>query len=109
MLPPLFRRKGGPPKYGAPSAGRKKFTRAPKHTKGGIVMALTVGELKQHLAGFEDDREIFFGSEENVLTFNRLKQRGKKLLQVEFIQDIYRDQTGKIVFSDHSARSNRQK
>ncbi len=55
---------------------------------------MTIGELKDTLKGWPDDYEIFFGCPE--LEFYRLKQRGDKLVQLEFSQNIYKDnETGK--------------
>lgn len=44
-------------------------------------MTLTVGDLKRHLAAYDDDFEIEFGG---GLTFYRLKTRGDNLAMVEF-------------------------
>ena len=63
-------------------------------------MSLTVGELKQYLAGYEDDCELFFGNDPSVLSFCQLKRRGEKLVGVEFNQLIYRDKTGEVVYFD---------
>jgi hypothetical protein len=54
---------------------------------------ITVGELKQHLAIYKDHYEISFGG----LEFNRVKQRGDTLIQIEFIQQVYLNQEGKVV------------
>ena len=57
------------------------------------VPKITVGELRQHLEIFEDDIEVSFSG----LTFNRLKLRGPKLLQIEFGQNVYRGDTGEVL------------
>ncbi len=53
----------------------------------------TVGDMKRELAVFDDDYEIDFSG----LDFYRLKQRGDKLVQVEFNQPVYRTPEGKVV------------
>jgi hypothetical protein len=45
---------------------------------------MTIGELQDQLAKFPRDYEIFFSSGEPGLTFFRLKQRGDKLVQMDF-------------------------
>lgn len=42
---------------------------------------ITVADLKRQLGSFNDDDEIDF---EGGLSFNRLKRRGDKLVQIEF-------------------------
>lgn len=44
-------------------------------------MTLTVGDLKRHLAAYDDDFEIEF---DGGLTFYRVKTRGDNLAMVEF-------------------------
>ncbi|WP_223428998.1 hypothetical protein [Tateyamaria pelophila] len=44
-------------------------------------MTLTVGDLKRHLAAYDDDFEIEF---DGGLTFCRVKTRGDNLAMVEF-------------------------
>jgi hypothetical protein len=56
-------------------------------------MKITVAELKKHLETWPDDMEILFGAEPG-LDFYRVKQRGEKLLQVEFSQSVYNDSNG---------------
>jgi len=43
---------------------------------------MTVGKLKQLLRGVPDSFEIIFGSQEFLIA--RIKQRGPKLVQIEF-------------------------
>jgi hypothetical protein len=50
---------------------------------------MTIGELKERLQGWPDDYQIIFGCEE--LAFYRLKQRGERLVQLEFGPTIYKD------------------
>ena len=56
-------------------------------------MEITVGELKRDLSLYADDYIITFGG----LDFYRVKQRGDKLLQIEFNQNVYLDSKGKVV------------
>lgn len=58
---------------------------------------ITVGELKQRLAIYDDDWEITF----NGLKFCRLKARGPKLVQMEFEQTVYLDESGDVVVENH--------
>jgi hypothetical protein len=53
---------------------------------------LTVGEFKDMLSKFEDDAKLIAGG----LTFYRLKIRGENLVQIEFNQVVYVDNTGKV-------------
>lgn len=57
----------------------------------------TVGELRRALSGYPDDYELCFGPHPG-LTFYRAKQRGDKLVQLEFNELDYRD--GKWRFLD---------
>ena len=57
------------------------------------VPKITVGDLKRQLSLFDDDIEISFSG----LTFYRLKMRGSKLVQIEFGQQVYRDDNGEVV------------
>lgn len=43
-------------------------------------MKLTVGRLREELAGWDDDAEVYFEG----LDFYRFKNRGERLLQIEF-------------------------
>jgi len=54
---------------------------------------ITVGELKEHLAGYSDDTEITFGSTMQAipLVFYRVKIRGDKLIQIELNELIEED------------------
>lgn len=61
-----------------------------------IKIPLTVGELKKELEGYPDHYELYFGG----LDFYRLKQRGPKLVQVEFNQTVYKDKNGKVVIEN---------
>ena len=54
---------------------------------------ITVGDLKQYLRVFDDDCEVSFSG----LTFYRLKGRGDKLVQIEFGQQVYRNDEGEVV------------
>ncbi len=58
---------------------------------------ITVGELREHLKVFPDDWEVTFGG----LEFYRTKQRGDKLVQIEFNQTVYRNAKGKVVVENH--------
>jgi hypothetical protein len=59
---------------------------------------LTVGELKRELEGWSDDMVLHMGG----LTFYRMKQRGEKLLQMEFNQTVYLDGNGVVQVNDAS-------
>jgi hypothetical protein len=59
-------------------------------------MEITVGELKKHLENFSDDTVIYFGG----LDFHRTKTRGDKLVQIEFNQQVYKTEDGKIVIEN---------
>lgn len=48
---------------------------------------ITVGELREHLRGFPDHAELFFGN--GNLQFYRVKSRGPALLQIEFNQSTF--------------------
>lgn len=52
----------------------------------------TVGDLIRELRVFSDDCEVEFSG----LDFYRFKMRGDKLLQIEFNQQVYRDDDGKV-------------
>lgn len=64
-------------------------------------MEITVGEMKAQLSEHSDDLALYFGG----LEFNRLKQRGDKLLQVEFEQNVYPFE-GKIVVDNLDENGN---
>lgn len=55
--------------------------------------SITVGEFKEMLSHWPDDMWLDF----SMLDFYRLKQRGEKLLQVEFNQLVYRDKSNNVV------------
>jgi hypothetical protein len=57
---------------------------------------ITVGEFVEQLKIFPKDATIGFGG----LDFNRLKMRGPKLVQVEFVQLVYRDENGDMVVEE---------
>jgi hypothetical protein len=57
---------------------------------------ITIGDLKQYLAAYPDNYEIDFCG----LTFNRLKQRGEKSVQIEFTQELYRTPEGTLIARD---------
>lgn len=59
---------------------------------------ITVGELRMHLSGYSDDYILDF----NGLTFYRLKQRGEKLVQVEFNETVYKGKSGRIVIEQYN-------
>lgn len=52
---------------------------------------VTVGEFRRLLESFPDEWEITFSG---GLEFNRLKQRDEKMVNVEFIQFVSKDQKG---------------
>ncbi len=56
------------------------------------IPTISVGQLRQELAGYPDDFEISFSG----LDFYRVKTRGPKLLQIEFNQQVYRDDEGRV-------------
>lgn len=56
-------------------------------------MEITVGELIERLGSFPSDATLYFSG----LDVYRLKQRGEKLVQVEFNQPIHRDHSGQII------------
>jgi hypothetical protein len=60
---------------------------------------MTVGELKRALEGAHDDDKVFFGC--FSLQFYRTKYRGDNLLQIEFNQSVYDDETGKVYIDNH--------
>lgn len=61
-----------------------------------IKIPLTIGELKKHLEGYPDHYELYFGG----LDFYRLKQRGPERVQMEFNQQVYTDNDGKVVIEN---------
>ena len=62
-----------------------------------IFVQITVGQLKEMLAGFDDSDELSFSG----LDFYRLKRRGDDLVQFEFNQHVYKDSaTGKVKVED---------
>ncbi len=63
----------------------------PKATAG-----ITVGDLARQLRSYPQDAELYFGG----LQFYRLKQRGGKLVQLEFNQLVGRDEKGRLFAED---------
>ena len=59
---------------------------------------ITIAELKAKLAIYDDDAVIDFSS----LDFSRVKSRGEKLVQIEFIQTVYRNAQGDVVVENHA-------
>jgi hypothetical protein len=55
---------------------------------------MTIGELQDQLAKFPRDYEIFFSAHPG-LKFYRLKQRRDKTVQMEFAQNVWKDEDGK--------------
>ena len=53
---------------------------------------ITVGELMKQLSVFSPNAEIDFSG----LDFYRLKSRGTNLVQLEFNQQVYRDDKGNV-------------
>lgn len=64
------------------------------------MRTLTIGELRKSLELYPDDWQVIFGCED--LEFYRTKQRGDKLVQIEFNQSFTRNSEGKIVIDNHS-------
>ncbi|QDU52162.1 hypothetical protein [Gimesia panareensis] len=52
---------------------------------------MTVREFKRLVERLPDDHNLIFS---NGLNFYRFKQRGEKLTQLEFGENIYRDENG---------------
>lgn len=63
-----------------------------------MIMGITVKSLIEDLKNYDPDLEICFG--DRALDFYRLKDRGG-CLQVEFSQQVYRDETGKIIVEEN--------
>jgi hypothetical protein len=57
------------------------------------IPTITIGELKEHLAGYPDHYALDFSG----LQFYRLKQRGEEYVQLEFSQAVYLDKEGYVV------------
>ncbi len=55
--------------------------------------SITVGELIRHLSAYPDDYTIDFAG----LTFHRVKQRDETHVQMEFNQQVYLDDAGRVV------------
>lgn len=58
---------------------------------------MTVGELRQRLAGLPDDAEINFGG----LSFYRIKKRGDNYYQFEFNETVAQSPEGRLGVQDH--------
>jgi len=54
-------------------------------------MAITVGMLIEHLKAHDPDCKVAFGG---GLEFYRTKQRGPELVQIEFNQNVWKDDRG---------------
>jgi hypothetical protein len=57
---------------------------------------ITVGMLMEKLAAFDESHKLDFSG----LDFHRLKQRASDLIQVEFKQMVYRDESGNVVIEN---------
>ncbi len=62
-------------------------------TRSNEYPAITVGELRQHLASCPDHYTIDFCG----LDFYRIKQRGEAHVQMEFNQPVHRTPEGRVV------------
>lgn len=54
---------------------------------------ISVGQLRQEFEGVPDDWQVSFSG----LEFYRTKVRGDKLIQIEFNEPVYLDDTGRVV------------
>jgi hypothetical protein len=64
-------------------------------------MNITVGKLISELKSAPIDALVVFGGEHPFgLEFYRVKMRGEKLTQIEFNQQVYRDEKGEWVVDD---------
>jgi hypothetical protein len=57
------------------------------------IPTITVGELLDQLKGIDRNTRISFSG----LDFYRIKRRGQNLLQIEFNQQVYLDESGNVV------------
>ena len=57
------------------------------------IPTIPISQLLQELSGLPADCEISFSG----LTFYRVKQRGEKLAQIEFAQQVFLDEQGRVV------------
>ena len=57
---------------------------------------ITVAEFRELLKIFDDDAELSF----EPLNFYRLKDRGDKLVHVEFNEAILRDRDGRLIVQE---------
>ncbi len=75
----------------------------PQRQKNGIMILtrkrhlVTVGELLAQLQGYPSDTHVYFGG----LDFYRIKPRGHKVIQVEFNQSVYLDESDRVVVENH--------
>ena len=53
---------------------------------------ISIGQLRAELSGWKDDDEICFGG----LTFYRVKGRGEHLAQMEFNEQVFLDESGRV-------------
>lgn len=58
---------------------------------------ITIGELRERLAGIPEHFTIDFGG----LTFYRIKRRDETHVQMEFGQSVYLDEAGNVVVDNH--------
>jgi len=58
---------------------------------------ITIGELREHIAGLPEHFTIDFGG----LTFYRIKQRAPTHVQMEFSQSVYLDEAGNVEVDNH--------
>ena len=65
---------------------------------------ITVGQLIEHLKVFDPASVLVFG--DRALQFSRLKHRGTdtesgaELVQLEFVEQVYRDRSGRLIAED---------
>ncbi|MGO2354044.1 MAG: hypothetical protein ACTH58_04850 [Marinomonas foliarum] len=61
------------------------------------IPTITVGELLDQLEGIDRNARISFSG----LDFYRIKRRGPDILQIEFNQQVYLDESGRVVVENH--------
>ena len=66
------------------------------HKQGDDRNLITVGEFKQQLELYSDEAILYFSG----LDFYRLKLREENYVQVEFNQQVYKDDQGKVVIEN---------
>jgi hypothetical protein len=64
-------------------------------------MGITVGDLIKQLSPCDADLPVYFGG----LDFYRVKDRGG-LIQIEFNQTVYKDDTGRVIVQNHDIELN---